>query len=163
MSANALPESVVFTPIGYVTNSCNKPGDPKTIRNSESALLLDKKYIGALDGLDRYRYLLVVFYFHRSSGYQERVHPMGDKSIPKRGVLATRSPCRPNPIGITVVEILSVNGNVIRVTGLDALNGTPILDIKPYEVHFDSHAGIKMEQDPSFKPVDESAWAAEQK
>ncbi len=68
---------------------------------------------------------------------------MGDQSIPKRGVLATRSPCRPNPIGITVAEILSVNGNVIKVTGLDALNGTPILDIKPYEVHFDSHDMIK--------------------
>jgi tRNA (adenine37-N6)-methyltransferase len=64
---------------------------------------------------------------------------MGDQSIPERGVLATRSPCRPNPIGITVAEILSVKGNAIRVTGLDALNGTPILDIKPYEEHFDSH------------------------
>ncbi|MDD4446243.1 MAG: tRNA (N6-threonylcarbamoyladenosine(37)-N6)-methyltransferase TrmO [Methanothrix sp.] len=163
MSANTLQENVVFTPIGYVTSKYDEPKDPKTLRNSESLLILDKKYIGALDGQDRYRYLLVVFYFHRSIGYQERVHPMGDKSIPKRGVLATRSPCRPNPIGITVAEILSVNGNVIKVTGLDALNGTPILDIKPYEVHFDSHTGIKMEQDPNFKPVDESAWAAERK
>lgn len=154
MSPNTLQESVVFTPIGYVTSNYDEPGNPKTLRNSESALILDKKYIGALDGLDRYRYLLVIFYFHRSSGYHERVHPMGDQSIPKRGVLATRSPCRPNPIGITVAEILSVKGNVIRVTGLDALNGTPILDIKPYEVHFDSQAGIRMEQDPSFKPID---------
>ncbi len=154
MSPNTLLGSVVFTPIGYVTSSYNEPGDPKTLRNSESVLILDKKYIGALDGLDRYRYLLVIYYFHRSSGYHERVHPMGDQSIPKRSVLSTRSPCRPNPIGITVVEIRSVKGNVIRVTGLDALNGTPILDIKPYEVHFDSHAGIKMEQDSSFKPVD---------
>jgi formylmethanofuran dehydrogenase subunit E len=154
MSIDTLQDNVVFTPIGYVSSNFDEPKDPKTLRNSESVLILDKKYIGALDGLDRYRYILVIFYFHRSSGYQERVHPMGDKSIAKRGVLATRSPCRPNPIGITVAEILSVKGNVIRVTGLDALNGTPILDIKPYEVHFDSHAGIKMEQDPSFKPVD---------
>jgi tRNA (Thr-GGU) A37 N-methylase len=77
---------------------------------------------------------------------------MGDKSIPERGVLATRSPCRPNPIGITVAEILSLKGNLIRVTGLDALNGTPILDIKPYEEHFDTHLGIEKERDPSFKP-----------
>ena len=54
----------------------------------------------------------------------------GDSS--ERGVLAIRSPCRPNPIGITVAEILSIEGNRIKVTGLDALNGTPILDIKPY-------------------------------
>ena len=79
---------------------------------------------------------------------------MDDKSIPERGVLATRSPCRPNPIGVTVAEILSVQGNTIRVTGLDALNGTPILDIKPYEEHFDSPVGIQKERDPSFNPID---------
>mgnify|MGYP001003047547 CR=1 FL=1 len=147
-------ERVVLTPIGFVVNSFDERGDPKALRNSESIINLDEKYIGALDGLDRFKYLLVIFYFDRSEGYFERVHPMGDKSIPERGVLATRSPCRPNPIGVTVVEILSVQGNTIRVTGLDALNGTPILDIKPYEEHFDSPAGIEKELDPSFKPVD---------
>ena len=154
MSPKTLYENVVFTPIGFVTSDFNEPGDPKTLRNSESVLILDEKYIGALDGLDRYRYLLVIFYFDRSEGYRARVHPMGDQSIPERGVLATRSPCRPNPIGITVAEILSVKSNVIRVTGLDALNGTPILDIKPYEEHFDTHVGIERERDPSFRPVD---------
>jgi len=146
--------NVVFTPIGFVVNSFNERGDPKILRNSESTLILDEKYIGALDGLDRFKYLLIIFYFDRSEGYQERVHPMGDKSIPERGVLATRSPCRPNPIGVTVAEILSVQGNTIRVTGLDALNGTPILDIKPYEEHFDSPVGIQKERDPSFNPID---------
>jgi formylmethanofuran dehydrogenase subunit E len=154
MSQNTFPEDVVFTPIGFVTNNCNEPGDPKTLRNSESVISLDQKYTGALDGLDGYRFILVIFYFHRSKGYQERVHPMGDQSIPMRGVLATRSPLRPNPIGTTVAEILSVKGNIIRVKGLDALNGTPILDIKPYEVHFDSHIGVEREQDPSYRPVD---------
>lgn len=76
MSPNTLYEGVFFTPIGYVASNLDEPKDPKTLRNSESILILDKKYIGALDGLDRYRYLLVVFYFHRSSGYHERVHPM---------------------------------------------------------------------------------------
>jgi len=70
-------------------------------------------------------------------------------------VLATRSPCRPNPIGITVAEILSVEGNKIRVTGLDALNRTPILDIKPYEEHFDSPVGIERERNPECKPRDD--------
>jgi len=146
--------NVVFTPIGFVVNSFNERGDPKILRNSESTLILDEKYIGTLDGLDRFKYLLIIFYFDRAEGYQERVHPMGDKSIPERGVLATRSPCRPNPIGVTVAEILSVQGNTIRVTGLDALNGTPILDIKPYEEHFDSPVGIEKERDPSFNPID---------
>ena len=79
---------------------------------------------------------------------------MGDRSIPDRGVLATRSPCRPNPIGVTVAELISVEGNIISVTGLDALNGTPILDIKPYEEHFDSEVGIQRERDPNYKPED---------
>jgi tRNA (Thr-GGU) A37 N-methylase len=69
-------------------------------------------------------------------------------------VLATRSPCRPNPIGVTVAEIILVQGNTIRVTGLDALNETPILDIKPYEEHFDAPDGIERERDPNYKPVD---------
>jgi tRNA (Thr-GGU) A37 N-methylase len=105
-------DKVIFTPIGFVTSNFNEPGDPKTLRNSESLLILDEKYTGALDGLDRFKYLLVIFYFDRSEGYRERVHPMGDKSIPERGVLATRSPCRPNPIGVTVAEILSVKDNM---------------------------------------------------
>jgi tRNA (Thr-GGU) A37 N-methylase len=77
---------------------------------------------------------------------------MGDYSIPERGVLATRSPCRLNPLGITLAEILSIEGNKIRVIGLDALNGTPILDIKPYEEHFDSPVGIERERDPGYRP-----------
>jgi tRNA-Thr(GGU) m(6)t(6)A37 methyltransferase TsaA len=145
MSQEMEYEKIVFTPIGFVSSSFNEPKDPKTLRNAESVLILDEKCIGALDGLNRYKYLLVIYHLHRSQDYRERVHPMGDRSIPERGVLATRSPCRPNPIGITVVEMLSVKGNTIRVIGLDALNGTPILDIKPYEEHFDSHVGIERE------------------
>ena len=71
-------------------------------------------------------------------------------------MLATRSPCRPNPIGITVAEILTIEGNKIWVTGLDALNGTPILDIKPYEQHFDSPVGIERERDSGYRPRDDA-------
>jgi tRNA-Thr(GGU) m(6)t(6)A37 methyltransferase TsaA len=154
MPAKTPFERVAFEPIGFVSNSFNEPGDPKALRNSESLLILNEKYIGAMDGLERCKYLLVIFQFHRSAGYRERVHPMGNRSIPERGVLATRSPCRPNPIGVTVVEIISVESNTIRVTGLDALNGTPILDIKPYEEHFDTQVGIERERDSNYKPMD---------
>jgi tRNA-Thr(GGU) m(6)t(6)A37 methyltransferase TsaA len=148
------PEKVVYSPIGVVSNNFNNSGDPKAMRNAESVLVLNEAYEGALDGLDRFRYLLIIYHINRSPGYMVRVHPMGDQSIPKRGVLATRSPCRPNPIGVTVAELLSVEGNRIRVTGFDALNRTPILDIKPYEGHFDSPAGIVRERDPNYSPCD---------
>ena len=84
MPANTTLERVVFEPIGFVSNSFNEPGDPKALRNSQSLLILDEKYIGAMDGLERCRYLLVIFQFHRAAGYRERVHPMGDRSIPER-------------------------------------------------------------------------------
>lgn len=147
-------EKVVYAPIGVVASSFDEPGDPKAMRNAESTLILDEKYVGAMDGLDRYKFIIVIYHIDRSPGYRERVHPMGDQSVPERGVLATRSPCRPNPIGITVAEILSIEGNKIRVTGLDALNGTPILDIKPYEEHFDSPVGIERERDLGYRPRD---------
>lgn len=152
MSSQTRLENVVYSPIGIVASSFDEPGDPKSMRNSQSILVIDEKYTGALDGLDRYKFLLVIYHIDRSPGYRERVHPMGDQSIPQRGVLATRSPCRPNPIGVTVAEMLSIERNKIRVTGLDALDKTPILDIKPYEEHFDSPAGIEMERDPGYRP-----------
>jgi tRNA-Thr(GGU) m(6)t(6)A37 methyltransferase TsaA len=152
MSPEMQLEKVIYTPIGVVACSFDEPGDPKVMRNAESTLILDEKFVGAQDGLDRYKFMLVIYHIDRSPGYRERVHPMGDQSVPERGVLATRSPARPNPIGITVAEIITIEGNKIRVTGLDALNGTPILDIKPYEEHFDSPVGIEKEREPSYKP-----------
>ncbi|NYT01171.1 MAG: tRNA (N6-threonylcarbamoyladenosine(37)-N6)-methyltransferase TrmO [Methanosarcinales archaeon] len=145
---------VEYVPIGLVKSSFSEPGEPKSMRNSRSVLALDPIYQGALEGLELFSHLLVVYHIHRSPGYRERVHPMGDKSLPERGVLATRSPARPNPIGITVVELLGIEGTSITVTGLDALDGTPILDIKPYQEHFDSPLGVERERDPEYRPGD---------
>ncbi len=145
-------EKITYHPIGVVENEFSEPGDPKEIRNSRSALVLNERCLPALQGLERFRHLLVIYHLDRAPGYRDRVHPMGDPSIPERGVLATRSPCRPNPLGFTVVEILEIKGSRIEVTGLDALNGTPILDIKPYEEHFDSPLGLQRERDPAYRP-----------
>ncbi|VVB71988.1 S-adenosyl-L-methionine-binding protein [uncultured archaeon] len=145
---------IFYHPIGLVENTFQESGNPKKMRNSISELVLDEKFLPALDGLERFKHLVVIYHLDRSVGYKDRVHPMGDLSIPKRGVLATRSPCRPNPIGLTVVEILEIRGNKIKVTGLDALSGTPILDIKPYEEHFDSPLGLEKERNPDYRPTD---------
>lgn len=145
-------EKITYHPIGVVENEFSEPGDPKEIRNSRSILVFNERYLPALVGMERFRHLLVIYHLDRTPGYKERVHPMGDPSLPERGVLATRSPCRPNPLGATVVEILEIKGSRIEVTGLDALNGTPILDIKPYEEHFDSPLGLERERDPEYRP-----------
>ncbi len=147
-------EKLIFTPIGVVINAFDEPTDPKTMRNSISTLALDPKYAAALKGLEKFSHLQVIYYFDRSPGYVENVHPMGDPSIPMRGVLATRSPCRPNPIALTLVKMISVKGSDVEVAGLDALNGTPILDLKPYVNHFDAPVGLERERDSSYKPWD---------
>jgi len=87
----------------------------------------------ALEGIESFKYLWILFWLHKISPEDRKilqVHPRGNFSIPKRGVFTTRSPARPNLIGLTKVEFLKKEGNVIFVKGLDALEGSPILDIK---------------------------------
>jgi tRNA (adenine37-N6)-methyltransferase len=117
--------------IGYVENEFDEPTTPSEIRSVESRIVLELSLVEGLKGLELGQQIMVVFYFHRSQGFDLLQHPRGDQSRPKRGVFALRSPNRPNPIGVTVVDLISVEGNVLRVRGLDAINGTPVLDLKP--------------------------------
>jgi tRNA-Thr(GGU) m(6)t(6)A37 methyltransferase TsaA len=125
-----LPE-LILKPIGIVENGLplGTPGD--TIAGSESRIILDPQWAPGLDALEREDRVLVVFQFHLAEGYELRQHPRGDPTRPMRGVFALRSPRRPNPIGITAVDLIEVRGNVLRVRGLDAVDGTPVLDLKP--------------------------------
>lgn len=86
-----------------------------------------------LNGIEGSRYVWVLYWFHKTSKDKRRllqVHPEGDLAKPKRGVFTTRSPTRPNPIGLTKVELVKRQGNILIVQGLDAFGGSPILDIK---------------------------------
>ena len=121
---------ICFHPIGYVENDFSAPGGLRDCTTLESRLVIDPSLVEGLQGLEVGQQIMVLFYFHRSAGYELSQHPCGDRSRPKRGVFTLRSPHRPNPIGVTVVELLSVDGNVLRVRGLDACNGTPVLDLK---------------------------------
>ena len=119
-------------PIGYVSNQFETPIDPGPIRETESTIILDHQFIDGLRSLKVGDKLMVVFYFHLIGKDELELlqYPRGDRSQPQRGVFTLRSPNRPNPIGVTEVEVLSINENEIRVKGLDALNNTPILDLK---------------------------------
>jgi tRNA (adenine37-N6)-methyltransferase len=123
--------AVTYTPIGHVVNSFDAPAAPDLIRATESQIVLNPAYVAGLSGLEAGQQLMVVFHFHHARGYDLRQHPRGDASRPARGVFALRSPRRPNPLGVTVVELLAIQDNVLRVRGLDALNQTPVLDLKP--------------------------------
>ena len=124
-------ESVTYKAIGHVENDFDEPAVPEKIRSTESRIVLDPALTDGLRGLEPGQRIMVIFYFHRSEGYDLCQYPRGNRNRPKRGVFALRSPRRPNPIGVTVVDLVAVERNVLRVQGLDAINGTPVLDLKP--------------------------------
>lgn len=124
-------EPIVFRAIGHVENEFDEPVGPELLRSIESKIVLDPTLTRGLQGLEPGQKLMVIFYFHRSQGFELLQHPKGDRDRPRRGVFALRSPCRPNRIGVTVVDLATVEGNVLRVRGLDAIDGTPVLDLKP--------------------------------
>lgn len=122
---------ILFSAIGHVENQFNEPVSANEIRNEESRIVLNSDFIDGLQGLEPGQQIMVIFKFHRSHGFDLLQHPQGDRSRSKRGVFTLRSPKRPNPIGITEVELLAIEGNILTVRGLDAINDTPVLDLKP--------------------------------
>lgn len=98
--------------------------------DTEGEIHLDPAYAEGLSDLDGFSHLVVLFHFHRADRARMKVTP--PSSGVERGLFATRAPCRPNPIGMTVVRLLAVEGTTLRVAGVDMLDGTPLLDLKPY-------------------------------
>lgn len=109
-------------------------------------VVLDEEYAPALDGIEDYSHIIVIFWMDRIAGSTKRIlktHPRGREDMPVVGIFATRGKARPNPIGLAVVELVAREGNVLKVKGLDAFDGTPILDIKPYD-RYDVKEDIRM-------------------
>jgi tRNA-Thr(GGU) m(6)t(6)A37 methyltransferase TsaA len=126
-------------PIGVVRNEVGSGGREVEWEAVDSEILIDPEWVDALDGIDGFSHVWVLFYFSASPRPEAaRTHPQGRGDLPLVGRLATRSPVRPNPIGLTPVELLAVEGNCLRVRGLDAFDGTPVLDLKPYLPRGDS-------------------------
>jgi len=88
------------------------------------------EFIEGLDGIRNGNTIVVLFWLDRADRSILRVHPRGDKSKPRRGVFSTRSPVRPNPIAVSELLVLDINGNILTVKGLDILDSTPVIDIK---------------------------------
>ena len=108
------------------------------IRKSEgrTLIVLDRKYEPGLLGLEGFSHIYVFWWFDRNDTPEKRavlqVHPRGDRENPLTGVFATRSPVRPNLIGLTLCKVISVKGNIVEIESCDAFDGTPVLDIKPF-------------------------------
>lgn len=116
--------------IGFVHNRWDKaePQDSDMMKESVSTIEVREEYADALFKIEKQSELNILFYFDRSEGYELRTVT---RSGEVRGVFACCTPRRPSMIGLTTVKLLGVDGNVLTVTGLDALNNTPVLDIKP--------------------------------
>lgn len=103
---------------------------------------MDEALVTALDDLEGFERVWLVYCFDRAGPFRPRVVPYREQPG-EHGLFATRSPCRPNPIGMSVVLLVAREGNVLRVRGVDVLDGTPLLDIKPYVPEFDAHPSSK--------------------
>ncbi|MBS3750920.1 MAG: tRNA (N6-threonylcarbamoyladenosine(37)-N6)-methyltransferase TrmO [Anaerolineales bacterium] len=123
--------TATFHPIGFVENRFDASSSREEMRSGESRISLHPALTNGLKGLSPGEQVLVLFYFDRTESFDLHQHPRGDRDRKKRGVFTLRSPRRPNPIGATVVDVVSITGNVLTVRGLDAFDGTPVLDIKP--------------------------------
>ncbi len=125
---------MTYEPIGYVrsphTDTAAIPKGPGATHEAEGTLEIRPELEAGLTDIDGFSHLYVIWVFHQAEGYELLVTPPTDDR--QHGVFATRSPHRPNPIALTVVELLGREGPRLRVRGLDMLDGTPILDIKPY-------------------------------
>jgi tRNA-Thr(GGU) m(6)t(6)A37 methyltransferase TsaA len=123
--------------IGHVENNIDSPMD-EGWSEVKSSIVLREELMPALSGLDEFSHITVIFWMHQAKPPAVLARrPQGRNDMPEVGILSQRAKHRPNPVGITSVSLLEINGCRIVVSGLDAINGTPVLDIKPYYPEYD--------------------------
>jgi tRNA-Thr(GGU) m(6)t(6)A37 methyltransferase TsaA len=130
----ALEQKININPVGIVRTKAK--GDEIRDKTHLSQIFLDCELAPTLEGITGFSHVFVLFWLHQITSKQRetmKVHPRGRKDMPLLGVLATRTNLRPNPIGLTLCELVKMESNVLTVRGLDAIDGTPVLDIKPYD------------------------------
>jgi tRNA (adenine37-N6)-methyltransferase len=113
----------------------------RRIKETVSDLVIAEEWQELLDGIEEFSHVLVLYWPHLIEPERRKlrkVHPMGRKDLPLTGIFATRSPARPNPILVSVVKIVERRKNILKVMGLEALDGSPILDIKPHIKSYDT-------------------------
>ena len=126
--------------IGFVRNGIDRDPDGHKWENVTSELVINPELTGALDNLDEYSHIIVLFWTLRPGRENPpaRIRMKHNPGAPLVGLFATRSPDRPNPVSKTTVKLLARRGNVLEVKGLDAFDGTAVIDIKPYIPGYDS-------------------------
>ncbi|RLE28089.1 tRNA (N6-threonylcarbamoyladenosine(37)-N6)-methyltransferase TrmO [Candidatus Acetothermia bacterium] len=133
-------EPIAYTPIGVIrtpfADPKGTPIQPAAARGIRGRVEVFPEYAEGLTDLAGFSHLILIYHFHRSGPPRLRARPYLDRR--QHGVFATRAPARPNPIGLSVVRLLGIEGNVLQVSDVDIVDGTPLLDIKPYIPQFDA-------------------------
>jgi tRNA-Thr(GGU) m(6)t(6)A37 methyltransferase TsaA len=137
---------IEMTPIGIIHSPFQKPAgmpiQPAAAAGVEGSVEVVEELRPALDDLEGFSHLILLYHFHRSHGFQLHVVPFMD-SVP-RGLFATRAPKRPNPIGLSVVQLDRIEKGMLYIRNVDILDGTPLLDIKPYVAEFDAPRDVRI-------------------
>ena len=133
MSINIIPIGTIETPFNDLKGM---PIQPSGAAQIQGTIILDKFYEQGLNDLEGFSHIILLYHFHQSTGYRLMVKPFLDDQ--KRGLFSTRAPRRPNPIGLSIVRLIKREGNKLTIEGIDVLNGTPLIDIKPYVPGFDA-------------------------
>ena len=126
--------------IGTVYNAVKEPTD-EGWGDVESEIVLDESLTDGLDGIEDFSHVLVLYWMHRAAEAEPvrmRRRPQGREDMPEIGIFAQRARHRPNPIGVTAVTLLRRDKNRLVVRGLDAIDGTPVVDVKPYVPNYDT-------------------------
>ena len=141
---------IVFTPIGFIHSPftdlahmpiqprCSERGQTNSTASVSGTVEVFPEYVAGLRDLDGFSHIILLYHLHKAGKPRLLVTPFLDSK--PHGVFATRAPVRPNPIGLSVVHLTGIEGDRLYVDGLDILDGTPLLDIKPYIPSFDEHS-----------------------
>ncbi len=137
--------TIAYTPIGVIqtpfTDLEGMPVQPSAAKAAKGRIVVEPDYAEGLRDLDGFSHIILLYHFHRATGYRLTVTPFLDTVA--RGLFATRAPRRPNPIGLSVVRLEGIDGSTLTVHGVDMLNGTPLLDIKPWVPAFDMRSNAR--------------------
>lgn len=138
-------KEIKYKQIGIVHSPFKKPRgtpiQPSAARDAEAVVEIFSEYVGGLKDLEGFSHIILIYHLHLSKKYSLEVIPFMDTKL--RGVFATRAPSRPNPIGISIVRLDKVEKDKLYIRDIDIIDGTPLLDIKPYVVDFDRRDIIK--------------------
>jgi tRNA (adenine37-N6)-methyltransferase len=130
---------IIYAPIGIIHSPHTVPGQtpiqPVYAKGCLGRAEIMPEYSEGLDDLEGFSHVILIYHFHRAGSMQLTVWPFLQDE--EHGVFSTRAPCRPNPIGLSIVELIKREGTTLHLNGMDILDGTPLLDIKPYVGRFD--------------------------